>query len=62
MVQRYEQKRRLQWYKRGAAYKINYCFRMPEEEGKWMVSFEVFDELHLQYPMLVENLSTCEEW
>lgn len=34
---------------------------MPEEEGKWMVSFEVFDELHLQYPMLVENLSTCEE-
>ena len=52
----------LQWYKRGAAYMINYCFRMPEEEGKWMVSFEVFDELHLQYPMLVENLSTCEEW
>ncbi|MEI3069062.1 MAG: hypothetical protein V8T23_05945 [Prevotella sp.] len=41
---------------------ISYCFRMPEEEGKWMVSFEVFDELHLQYPMLVENLSTCEEW
>ena len=40
---------------------ISYCFRMPEEEGKWMVSFEVFDELHLQYPMLVENLSTCEE-
>ncbi|MGE9953770.1 hypothetical protein ACQRAV_03835 [Segatella copri] len=41
---------------------ISYCFRMPEEEGKWMVSFEVFYELHLQYPMLVENLSTCEEW
>ena len=24
MVQRYEQKRRLQWYKRGAAYKQNF--------------------------------------
>ena len=39
---------------------INYCFRMPEEkeEGKWMVSSEVFDVLHLQYPMLVGNMST----
>ena len=39
---------------------ISYCFRMPaeEEEGKWMVSSEVFDVLHLQYPMLVGNLST----
>ena len=39
---------------------INYCFRMPEEEeeGKWMVSSEVFKVLHLQYPMLVGNLST----
>ena len=26
MVQRYEQKRRLQWYKRGAAYKQNFGF------------------------------------
>ena len=39
---------------------ISYCFRMPaeEEEGKWMVSSEVFDVLHLQYPMLVGNMST----
>lgn len=39
---------------------INCCFRMPEEkeEGKWMVSSEVFDVLHLQYPMLVGNMST----
>ena len=39
---------------------INYCFRMSEEkeEGKWMVSSEVFDVLHLQYPMLVGNMST----
>ena len=39
---------------------ISYCFRMPaeEEEGKWMVSSEVFDVLHLQYPMLVGSLST----
>ena len=28
---------------------ISYCFRMPaeEEEGKWMVSSEVFYVLHL---------------
>ena len=39
---------------------ISYCFRMPaeEEEGRWMVCSEVFDVLHLQYPMLVGNLST----
>ena len=39
---------------------ISYCFRMPaeEEEGRWMVSSEVFDVLHLQYPMLVGSLST----
>ena len=39
---------------------ISYCFRMPaeEEEGKWMVCSEVFDVLHLQYPMLVGSLST----
>ena len=39
---------------------ISYCFRMPaeEEEGKWMVSSEVFDVLHQQYPMLVGYMST----
>ena len=39
---------------------ISYCFRMPaeEEEGKWMICSEVFDVLHLQYPMLVGSLST----
>ena len=39
---------------------ISYCFRMPaeEEEGRWMICSEVFDVLHLQYPMLVGNLST----
>lgn len=36
------------------------CFRMPacEEEGKWMVSSEVFDALHAQYPMLKGSMST----
>ena len=35
------------------------CFRMPadDEEGKWMVSSEVFDVLHAQYPILVGNMS-----
>ena len=35
------------------------CFRMPgdDEEGKWMVSSEVFDVLHAQYPMLVGSMS-----
>jgi len=35
------------------------CFRMPadDEEGKWMVSSEIFDVLHAQYPMLVGSMS-----
>ena len=39
---------------------LNYCFRMPtgDEEGKWLVSSEVFEMLHTQYPMLVGNMGT----
>ena len=39
---------------------IKNCFRMPsdDKEGKWMVSSEVFDTLHTQYPMLVGSMST----
>ncbi len=39
---------------------IKSCFRMPasEEEGKWMVSSEVFKALHAQYPMLLGGMST----
>ena len=35
------------------------CFRMPadDKEGKWMISSEVFDTLHTQYPMLVGSMS-----
>ena len=32
MVQRYEQTRKLQWYKRGAAYSEN-CKKMKGDEG-----------------------------
>ena len=40
MVQRYEQMRRLQWYKRGAAYKYGFC--LPE----WsMHDFDLFEDL-----------------
>ena len=37
---------------------LGYCFRMPadDEEGKWMVSSEVFEVLHQQYPMLMGNI------
>ena len=35
------------------------CFKVPteQEEGKWMVSSEVFEVLHEQYPMLVSSMS-----
>ena len=33
MVQRYEQTRKLQWYKRGAAYGLN----QEKDEGRWRV-------------------------
>ena len=35
------------------------CFKVPteQEEGKWMISSEVFKVLHEQYPMLVSSMS-----
>lgn len=39
---------------------IGGCFKVAEdeEEGRWMICSEVFDVLHQQYPMLMNNLST----
>ena len=39
---------------------LSYCFKVPsqEEEGKWMVSSDVFEVLHKQYPMLINSMST----
>ena len=39
---------------------LSYCFNVPsqEEEGKWMVSSDVFEVLHKQYPMLINSMST----
>lgn len=36
------------------------CFRVPEEEeeSKWMRSSEIFDVLHVQYPMLIPSIGT----
>ena len=36
------------------------CFRIPaeEEEAKWMRCSEIFDVLHLQYPMLMPSIGT----
>ena len=39
---------------------LSYCFKVPseKEEGKWMISSEVFEVLHKQYPMLINSMST----
>ena len=36
------------------------CFRVPEEEeeAKWMRCSEIFDVLHVQYPMLMPSIGT----
>ncbi len=36
------------------------CFRVPEEEeeSKWMRCSEIFDVLHVQYPMLIPSIGT----
>ena len=36
------------------------CFRVPEEEeeSKWMSCSEIFDVLHVQYPMLIPSIGT----
>ena len=34
MVQRYEQTRKLQWYKRGAAYEVGFTFHGKPEDAK----------------------------
>ena len=39
---------------------ISCCFRVPleEEEGRWMLCKEVFDELQIQFPTLISDHST----